>query len=264
MDAHKKTSPRHLRTYLFLFLLLIVVGAAVYFFYGDRLRDGTFFTRYDRRPAQVAEPDTPVDILPLGFSDTLVTADSLDAGGLDSLVFTPSEPVDSLPTLPLEAFPVTASSEIEPDTLVTETSSAARPDEFDLLLPATFRSPTAEATFLRAYRRQVISSRGLYKLAAIAARGLLAEEQADFPAILHALEVETGVSGIIVCDRAGRVVYGTDTKLRGQDIRAIYPALPVTSESLNWMRRDGRLIVAIPVFSLGGRSGAVYVITEEE
>ncbi|NJC28502.1 hypothetical protein [Neolewinella antarctica] len=287
--------------WLLLVLLLFLVGGGGYYYTqqndaGFNLTDA--FNRYRQEPATATGGDVipadslldippvtaidtvPTDTLPaarvpdsfMGFAlpvyDTLppIYADSVIVDSFaiaDSIARLADNPMDELPEI--RTVPQVPSEDDEimvaNDDVFVATSQRSD-DIFDGLLPGTYQSPAAERTFLENYSAKAISTRGVYKLAAIAGKSFLLKESPEVLEIFNTLLDEEAINSIAVSDRQGRIRYASNSRERGRMAADVYVDLPVTNEAINWMRRDGLTTTGIPVFSVGGRLGTVFVVTQ--
>lgn len=260
-----------------------VIGALYFLQRKSNFTLSDHFTKYDTNGDTAAvmgvDQDSLNDIPPIGTLDS-VRVESGPAKVADSLfgfalpVYDPLPPIisetdgsasgDSLVTgiSPLANSADPAVSAFAPP---TSSAPAAPPksgsgeDIFDRLLPKSFRSAEAEQAFRSAYTAKTISTRGTYKLAAIAGKALLVNATPEVLEMLNALAGEKTIASITVGDGGGRIIYASNARERGRLVTAVYPDLPVSSEAINWMRQDGHTITGIPVFSIGGRVGTVFV-----
>ncbi|MTB51225.1 hypothetical protein [Lewinella sp. W8] len=289
METDKETSPSFLRRYRWPLLITLIIGL-IGAFYTYQKQSGfafsNYFTTYDEpldsSGYYAAVKDSLLDIPPLVAPDSTILDTVSQKEEPDSLFGFALPVYDSLPPIGQDSLAVVDSSRAE-TVLVQDSSStlvptppdprtapapAATPesagteDIFDGLLPATFQSPDAEQVFRATYTARTVSTRGIYKLAAIAGRSLLIDATPEVLEMLNVLAAEEAIASLVVSDRVGRIVYTSNPRERNRMVSAVYPDLPVTNEAINWLRQDGLTTTGIPVFSVGGRVGTVFVTTE--
>lgn len=301
MDNTNEKKPSFFRRYRWLLIFIfLVAGGGGYYFYqqnngGFKLTESVseYTKKYNRSGAVVApDQDTLADIPPVATLDS-IPADTVSSVKKPDSLFGYALPVyDTLPPIYADEVVIDSAAIADSiarlavvptdgviDTTTLSTQSVASPqsvlttpamknadprndDIFDGLLPTTYQSAAAEQTFLNSYASNTISTRGAYKLVTIAGKAVLLSESPEVLEMLNTLVEEEAIAAITVSDRQGRIVYASNSRERGRLITDVYVDLPVTNEAINWMRKDGLTITGIPVFSVGGRLGTVFVVTK--
>lgn len=270
MEEGKTKKSRFKKYILLLLFFVIALGTAGYFGiqkYGNAISEMGIFTKYPEREVMdtiLTAIDTsskiPIESVPINI-DTKI--DTVKIIPIDTLKMEDSIMVGMVKPIEKERPIVKETPKVE-DTIARKAPVLlAKEDLFDDLLPEKTQIEGDSNAFLNLYKKDILSSKALFKLAAIAGKKVLLNQSQDMFEIFEILEMEDEIEGLLLYDRKGRIIYATNTKFKNAFITTVLPEWQFEGEGLNWIAKDGKIITGIPIYSTYGRLGTVLISTLE-
>jgi hypothetical protein len=250
---------KHLWTILFLVVLFSIGGYLIFKKYGSRLSEMEIFTKY---PTKENSAIDTVQGLSEGIFDTseetFKALDSLEASSgipVDTTVEEITEPVQ-------EEQQVGEPEQLKPFIAVDSTRSiTAENDLFDELTFGNNKTLENREAVLRFYKKDLLSTKTMLRVAAIAGKNFLHDNAAPTVEIFAALELEDEVESFILCDRKGKIVYSTNAKFKNDSIFRVFPDFQPNDSIRNWIT-ENKVITQIPIYATFGRIGTILITTK--
>ena len=85
----------------------------------------------------------------------------------------------------------------------------------------------------------------------------------DTKDIFTNIVAEENITGVLLCDKQGKIKYATNTKFENAYIKQIFPDFDTNNPSLGWGGNESQMVIATPIYNTFGKVGTVILITRK-